>query len=81
MAGLVLWLRSRPPDTYDIRLVQRCLLAQGMNARRSGPRELSAVGSIVVRLDAHDHVAYHSDDGEVRNCLDRVAGRHLRLKR
>ena len=80
LAGLVLWLRGSPPPTYDIRLVQRCLVAQGLDAKRVGPRALAAHGAVVVRLDARDRVAFRSDDAVVRSCLDRVAGRRLRLR-
>jgi hypothetical protein len=80
LAGLVLWLRGGPPPTYDVRIVKRCLDAEGLDVARRGARTLAANGKVVLRLDAHDHVAFAGRDLRVHSCLDRVAGRHLRLK-
>ena len=77
-AGLFWWLRGQPPPTYDLRLVERCLKAEGADVRRTAPLALSIDGTLAVRLDSDHRLASHSDDGRVHTCLDRLAGQHLR---
>jgi len=81
LGGLVLWLRGGPPATYDIRLVARCLDAEGLRVARTSGRTLSASGKVVLRLDTRNRVAFAGGEPRIRDCLDRVAGRHLRLSR
>jgi hypothetical protein len=78
VAGFVLWAYQRPKPTYDLTLLQRCLVTEGYRPVRSGARSLSADGKLLVRLRRDGRVAFASGDARMHICLDRFAGRHLR---